>query len=84
MACKMEQELIEKFNSLVPNGYNVDKGGKYHPNFKSLYGEKNGRALLTDEEAQYIKDNRNKPIYLLYEEFCDKVSYNVFKECYKH
>lgn len=84
MACKMEQELIEKFNSLVPNGYNVDKGGKYHPNFKSLYGEKNGRALLTDEEAQYIKDNRNKPMYLLYEEFCDKVSYNVFKECYKH
>ena len=26
-ACKKEIELIQKYNTLVPNGYNIDKGG---------------------------------------------------------
>ena len=58
-ACEKEKELIIEYNSLVPNGYNVDEGGEYHPHVKPQYGEKNGRALLTDEEAQYIKDHRD-------------------------
>jgi hypothetical protein len=72
------------YNSLVPNGYNVDIGGNYHPIRKSFYGEQNGKSILTDEEAQYIKDNRNKPLYELYEEFNDKISYESFKKCYNH
>lgn len=62
----------------------MDKGGEYHPSFQPQYGEKNGNSILTDEEAQYIKDNRDKPMYVLYEEFSDKISYESFKKCYKH
>lgn len=83
-ACKKEQELIQSYNSLVPNGYNVDIGGNYHPSFSPHYGEKNGKAVLTDEEAQYIKDHRDQPMYILYEQFSDKISYDSFKKCYKH
>ena len=83
-ACQKEQELIFEYDCLIPKGYNVDKGGKYHPNRPPQFGEKNGRSLLTDEEALYIKDNRDKPMYILYEEFSDKISYESFKKCYKH
>lgn len=83
-ACEKEKQLINDYNCLVPNGYNVDKGGEYHPNLQPQYGEKNGNSILTDEEAQYIKDNRDKPMYVLYEEFSDKISYGSFKKCYKH
>lgn len=83
-ACEKEKELIIKNNSLVPNGYNVVMGGDYHPKFKPAFGEKNGRSLLTDKEAQYIKDHRDQPLYILYEEFSDKISYEAFKKCYKN
>lgn len=83
-ACEKEQQLIEKYNCLVPNGYNVDKGGEYHPIASPQFGEKNGKAKLTDEEAQYIKDHRNQPMYVLYEDFSDKISYEAFKKCYKN
>lgn len=82
-ACEKEEQLIKYYNSLVTNnGYNIDKGGTYHPHYKSTQGEKNGRAKITDEEAQYILDNRNKPLYVLYEEFNDKISYEEFKQIY--
>ena len=75
-ACKLEQEHIIKENSLVPNGYNISKGGNIN------IGSSNGRAKLTDKEVQYIKDHRNLPMYVLYDEFSDKISYNAFKEIY--
>lgn len=81
---KLEIELIQEKNSLVPNGYNVSQGGLYFTNLKPLCGVENGRALLTKEEAQYIKDHRNIPMYILYEKFSQKISYEVFKKCYKH
>lgn len=34
-ACEKEKQLILKLNTLIPNGYNVDKGGEYHPHFNS-------------------------------------------------
>lgn len=83
-ACEKEKRLIKELNCLVPNGYNVDEGGNYHPNFKPQLGENNGNSKLSDEEAQYIKNNRDKPMYVLYEEFNDKISYETFKKCYKH
>ena len=81
-AVEQEQMLIQELNTLVPNGYNVDKGGTYRPIANVKVGANNGRALLTNEEAKYIKDNRNIPIYILYDEFSDKISYETFKKCY--
>lgn len=71
-----------ELNSLVPNGYNVDKGGSYKPVGKAHIGTSNGRALLTEEDAKYIKNNRNIPIYVLYDSFSNKISYESFKKCY--
>lgn len=83
-ASNKEIELIHNLNTRVPNGYNVAEGGRYNINNRAHSGTDNGRALLTEEEAQYIKDHRNLPMYVLYEEFVDKISYEAFKKCYKH
>ena len=79
-----ERELVEYYDCQVPKGYNVDPGGNYHPIYNPQYGEKNGRALLTDMQAQYIKDHRYLPEYVLYEEFVDIINYEQFKKCYNH
>lgn len=83
-ASELEIKLIKEKNTLIPNGYNVAKGGMNNipVELTAHYGEENGKALLTKEEAQYIKDNRNIPEYVLYEEFADKISYNTFKDVY--
>ena len=73
-----EIEMIKKFNSLVPNGYNISKGGQI------TSGCNNGRALLTEEEVRYIKSNRNQPMYKLYEIFNEKISYEQFKKVYNN
>lgn len=83
-ATKLESYYAEKFNSYTPNGYNVAKCGDYHPLCSPQKGEKNGNAKITDKEAQYILNNRNKPIYVLYEEFNNKISYEQFKKIYNH
>lgn len=75
-ACELEQEYIKKEDCLVPNGYNISKGGNIN------VGSSNGRAKLTDEEVQYIKDHRNLPMYVLYDEFNEKIGYDAFKEIY--
>lgn len=69
-----EVEIIKSKNSLVPNGYNVEKGG-HRKNGISRYGADNANAHLTKQEAQYILDNRNIPMYVLYDEFSEKLSY---------
>lgn len=70
---EMEISLIEKENSLVPNGYNIAKGG--------LYG---GRGLtISDEDILYIKSHRNLPEYILYDSFCDKMSHGYFLQIYR-
>ena len=79
-----EYELIKYYDCKVPHGYNVNDGGEYFPSNNPQYGEKNGKALLTDMEAQYIKDHRYIPEYVLYEEFNDKISYAAFKNIYNH
>jgi group I intron endonuclease len=83
-AVKMEKELIDTLNTLVPNGYNVHPGGEYHPVTATKKGADNPNAKLTEQEAQYILDNRDKPIYLLYEDFNEKISYEAFKKIYHH
>lgn len=76
-----EQELIKEKNSLIPNGYNVAKGGNVFPTGPK-YGADNNHSCLSEKEAQYILDNRNLPMYVLYEKFSDKISYNAFKKIY--
>lgn len=60
----------------------MSTGGEYHPYASPQKGEKNGKAKITDEEAQYILDNRNQPLYVLYEFFNNKISYSEFKSIY--
>ena len=73
-----------KYNAYSPNGYNIAKCGEYHPNINSYEGSNNGNASLTEEEAQYILDNRNLPIFLLYQKFKNKITYNAFRKIYHH
>ena len=82
-ANQKEIELIKEKNSLVPYGYNVATGGKRMDGASRL-GADNSNAHLTEEEAQYILDNRDKPMYVLYDLFCDKISYESFKKIYHH
>ena len=82
-ANQKEIELIKEKNSLIPYGYNVATGGKRIDGVSRL-GADNSNAHLTEEEAQYILDNRDKPMYVLYDLFCDKISYESFKKIYHH
>lgn len=82
-ADEKEVELIKEKNSLVPNGYNILKGG-HRNNGIPRYGADNSNAHLTEEEAQYILDNRNIPMYVLYDKYVEKLSYNQFKKIYHH
>ena len=83
-AVELEKQYIINLNTLVPNGYNVSEGGNYNPIVQPRYGHENGNAKLTQEEAQYILDNRDQPIYLLYPQFSDKISYETFYKIYHH
>lgn len=80
---ELEQRTIKEKNSRVPNGYNVAEGGQGGIGV-SKYGVDNSNAHLTQEEAQYILDHRNEPMYLLYELVSDKLSYDQFKKLYHH
>ena len=82
-ANRKEIELIKERNSLIPNGYNVATGGNRIDGV-SYFGANNSNAHLTEEEAQYILDNRDKPMYVLYDLFSDKISYEAFKKVYHH
>lgn len=81
-ASNKEIQLIKEKRTLVPNGYNVALGGFNGATGIQQLGENNGRAVLSDEEAQYIKDHRNIPEYVLYEQFADKISYSAFRDIY--
>lgn len=83
-ACEKEISLIKDKNCLVPSGYNVAKDGLAPLLGVSKYGEDNNNACLTNEEAQYIKDHRDIPMYVLYDEFSDRIGYEAFRNCYNH
>lgn len=72
-ASNREIELIQLYNTLVPNGYNVMPGGEYHS-----AGIDNGNSKLSYDEVLYIKTHRNIPEYILFDNFCDKISYGTF------
>lgn len=80
---ELEIKTIAEKNSLVPNGYNISKGGT-GTRGTPKYGNENSNAHLTQEEAQYILDHRDLPMYVLYSQFSDKISYAAFKKIYHH
>lgn len=75
---KIEQEYILRYNTLTPNGYNVKL------DVKDVRGENNPKAILTEEEAQWILDNRNIKQKELYElcPFKEKISFSQFINIY--
>ena len=81
-----EKEIyyINKFETHVSlgKGYNISKGGRYNITNSIKVGTENGRSLLTEEQVKFIKGNRNIPVFVLYEEFCDIISYEAFKKVY--
>ena len=78
-----EIEYIKKYHTHVSeNGYNILKGGRYNIENNARLGADNGMALLTPEEAQYIKDHRDIPEYVLYDSFAEKISYQTFRDIY--
>lgn len=80
-ADEKEEELIIEKNCRVPYGYNVARGGSHNAGV-SLYGADNHNAKLTEEQAQYIKDHRDIPMYVLYEDYNDLITYETFKKIY--
>jgi group I intron endonuclease len=80
---ELEIQTIKDKNCRVPNGYNVAKGGQGGTGV-SKHGADNANAHLTEQEAQYILDHRNIPMYVLYDEVSDKLTYEQFKRLYHH
>lgn len=83
-ACEKEVELIQQYNCLVPNGYNVDKGGKNIKTGIIKLGTSNSNAKLDEDEVKFIKSHRNIPMMVLYDDFSDKLTYEAFKKCYRN
>jgi group I intron endonuclease len=58
-ACnQLEEDYIKKFNTLAPNGYNLESGGnnsKCHPETKKLISEKLKGRLLTPITPELLK-----------------------------
>lgn len=80
---ELEIKTIQEKNCQVPNGYNIADGGVGNRGVQK-FGAENSNAHLTEEEARYILDNRNQPMYVLYSSFSEKLSYEQFKKLYHH
>lgn len=64
-----------KYYDSYHNGYNATEGGDNNPN-RSQLGEKNGRALLTEEDVIYIREcyNAHIPFRQVFKEYENKIS----------
>ena len=71
---ELEIQTIQNENTLAPNGYNLAKGG--------MHG--GAGYKITDEDVIYIKSHRNQPMYVLYEQFSEKICYEYFKQIYNN
>lgn len=70
----LEKYFIQYYNS-YNHGYNATEGGDDNPH-RAQQGEKNGRALLTEQDVIYIREcyNAHIPFKQVYEEYKDKIS----------
>lgn len=75
----LERYYVKYYNSFH-NGYNATEGGDQKWN-SCLKGELNGRALLTADEVEYIREcyNAHIPFKQVYKEFEDKISKRGFQ-----
>lgn len=83
---KYEQIYIKKYHTHVSEnrGYNISHGGRYFQGVvQNTQGENNPNAHLTKEEVQYIKSHRNIPMYVLYEDYAEKITYQAFRDIYR-
>lgn len=74
----LEEFFISKYNSFK-RGYNATPGGDAN-NPENTRGEKNGRALLTEEDVYYIREcyNNHIPFRVIYDEYSKK---GISKRC---
>ena len=70
-----EREIywIETYNSLTPNGYNIQKGGENPP---VLYGIEHGNSSIKDSEILLMLKNDLKNTKLSYSELAKKYNTN--------
>lgn len=84
---ELEVYYIDFFNS-YGNGYNMTKGGDYSINPVGLSGSKNGRALVNEQDVEYIREcyNAKIPFKTVYAEYQDKISKRGFQNIwwFKH
>lgn len=75
----LEKYFIKYYNS-YHSGYNATEGGDDNPN-RGQHGSANGRALLTEEDVEYIRDcyNNHIPFKQVYEQYKDKISKRGFQ-----
>ena len=71
---KQIESFIQYYNS-YHHGYNATEGGDDNPH-RAQRGEKNGRALLTEQDVIYIREcyNAHIPFKQVYEEYKDKIT----------
>lgn len=80
----LEIYYINKFNSKVPNGYNVEDGGKNCKKPKTLEHRKKeiwGQAKLTEEEVIELRKaylNKESPTEIYKKKYVNRLHYNSF------
>lgn len=78
---KKEIELISEYDTIVPKGYNVDKGGRnaHHPVLRedAIQHMSMAKAVLTEEEVIMLRKeylNNGHPVELYNKYFTDRIS----------
>lgn len=76
-----EQEYIQYFNSLVPNGYNIDSGGRnnHHktPDKDSKILMSEAKGVLTEDEVKMLRReylNNGHPVELYKKYFSNRIN----------
>ena len=81
---ELEIYYIKKFNCQVPNGYNIESGGKNSLKPQSLEHRKKemwGKAKLSEEEVIELRKaylNKESPTEIYNQKYKDKLHYNSF------
>ena len=80
----LEIYYIEQFNCQIPNGYNVDLGGRNSPKPKTQEQKEKmmwAHASLTENEVIELRkayQNKESPTQIYNEKYKDKLHYNSF------
>lgn len=81
---ELECYYIQEYNSLIPNGYNIEPGGKNAPKPKTQEQKVKltwGQAELTEEEIIELRQayaNKESPKLIYDAKYKDRLHYNAF------